>query len=198
MPPLIASASTLQRHAFSWVMFVRHQLPPTRRCLAAPVATKASVQEMLARPSWSVRSLAEPDAELAAEEPITTARLHHLLRLAALPLPKSGDEERAMKTTLQDQLRFVRALQRVDTRGLAPLAAIRDETKEGLGEITFGLGHLKQALDTEVAVGHYRRPRRSREDIGSDQEKWPVLSTARRKAGKYFVVDSGAREGRDT
>lgn len=98
-----------------------------------------------------------------------------------------------MIATLQSQLHFVKAVQRVDTTGLEPLQAIRDETDEGRREITIGLEDLKEALAKEIKVGHYKRPKRVKEKIVSEAEKWDALSTASKKAGKYFVVESAKK-----
>lgn len=98
-----------------------------------------------------------------------------------------------MITTLQSQLHFVKAIQRVDTSGLEPLQAIRDETEEGRKEATIGLDDLKQVLAKEIRVGHYKRPKRIKEKVESEAENWDALSTASKKAGKYFVVESARK-----
>ncbi|KAJ6781305.1 hypothetical protein PWT90_07083 [Aphanocladium album] len=159
----------------------------------APLSTKTSTaHKILAQPSWSVRSLlAENDGSPA--ETITSSQLHHLLKLSALPLPKSEQEEASMIATLQSQLHFVKAVQRVDTTGLEPLQAIRDETDEGRREGTICLKDLKEALAKEARVGHHKRPRRIKDKIDSEAEKWDALSTASKKAGKYFVVESAKK-----
>lgn len=95
-----------------------------------------------------------------------------------------------MIETLQSQLQFVRAVQRVDTAGVEPLRAIRDETLEAVRENTITLEDVKSLLSEEEHVGHYKRPRRTRKKTEEADEKWDVLGTASRKAGKYFVVDS--------
>jgi Asp-tRNA(Asn)/Glu-tRNA(Gln) amidotransferase C subunit len=100
-----------------------------------------------------------------------------------------------MISTLQSQLHFVRAIQRVDTTGVEPLQAIRDETEAGRKEATISLEDLKDILDKETLVGHYKRPRRVKEELESESEQWDPLSTASRKAGKYFVVDAAKKEG---
>ncbi|UNI20083.1 hypothetical protein JDV02_006209 [Purpureocillium takamizusanense] len=153
-----------------------------------PSSSSSSVADILSGgPTWSIRTLRGDQPT----EPITPSQLHHLLRLAALPLPKTPAEEASMIATLQGQLQFVRAVQRVDTAGVEPLRAIRDETEEGVREQTIGLKDLQDALDKEQLVGHYRRPKRVRERVESEAEKWDALATASKKAGKYFVVDSG-------
>lgn len=95
-----------------------------------------------------------------------------------------------MISTLQSQLRFVRAVQRVDTTGVEPLRAIRDETEAGMQEGTISLDTLKSVLDKEIKVGHYQRPKKVREKPESRQEEWDVMGTARRRAGRFFVVQS--------
>ncbi|KZZ98470.1 hypothetical protein AAL_02988 [Moelleriella libera RCEF 2490] len=149
---------------------------------------------MLSRPSWSIRSLREPSSSSSTGPPetITSKQLHHLLRLAALPLPRNAAEEATMLDTLQSQLQFVRAVQRVDTAGVEPLRAIRDETQDGVRESTITLEDLRPALDREELVGHYKRPRRIRDSAEGDEpaERWHVLGAASRRAGKYFVVES--------
>lgn len=195
-------------------------LPPRSRAVSS---CPSAVHDMLARPTWSVASLldghpaASPSSPSspspgpatpsdaaatpsdAADAPITPAQLHHLLRLAALPLPASEQEEAGMLATLDSQLRFVRAVQGVDTRGVEPLCAIRDETAQGLRERTVGLADLRHAIDAEVRVGHYGRPRRpagaSPAPAHPDAQEWNVLSTAPRKAGKYLVVESAPKDG---
>ncbi|KAI0974789.1 hypothetical protein F4678DRAFT_350907 [Xylaria arbuscula] len=121
--------------------------------------TPQTLAPLLSRPTWSVRSLL-PGHQ--APTSISAKTLHHLLRLSALPLPRNAAEEATMLATLSSQLHFVRAIQGVDTTGVAPLRAIRDETTAGLREQTVGLEELRHALEAEDIVGHARRPRRRR------------------------------------
>lgn len=100
-----------------------------------------------------------------------------------------------MIATLQSQLHFVRTIQRVDTTGVGPLQAIRDETEEGRKETTIRLDDLKDIFANETLVGHYKRPRRVKEKVESEAEQWDALSTASRKAGKYFIVEAAKKEG---
>ncbi|KID75937.1 uncharacterized protein G6M90_00g050090 [Metarhizium brunneum] len=173
---------------------LRRALRPWQHFLST--SCKPSPAEMLSKPTWSVRSLRHPPptttaAAPAATEKITSSQLHHLLRLAALPLPQTPSEENTMISTLQDQLHFVRAVQRVDTTGVEPLRAIQDETEEARRENTITLADMQGLLDAEEHVGHYQRPRRVRTRIEDESsEKWDVIGTAGRKAGKYFVVES--------
>jgi Asp-tRNA(Asn)/Glu-tRNA(Gln) amidotransferase C subunit len=154
------------------------------------------IDALLSKPTWSVRSLL-PDPDAPPSEEITPAKLHHLLRLSALPLPKSLDEEAEMLKTLHSQLHFVKDIQKVDTEGVEPLRSIRDETEEGVKEITIGMEDLKEAFEKEEIKGRNRRPRRRRGYMVDAQgvEDWDVLGTAGEKVelagGKYFVVRSG-------
>lgn len=155
---------------------------------------------MLSKPTWSVRSLlpSAPTTTTDETETITPAQLHHLLRLSALPLPKTQAEEESMLATLQSQLHFVRAVREVDTTGVEPLQAIRDETDEAARENTVTLDRLRSLLDSETRVGHYQRPRRVRDDqqpAREEAEDWDALSTASKKAGRFFVVQANTNEG---
>lgn len=99
-----------------------------------------------------------------------------------------------MITTLQSQLHFVDAVQRVDTTGVEPLRAIRDETEQSVRERTITLDSLRDVLSKEILVGHYKRPKRVKETVISEAENWDALSTASKKAGKYFVVEAKKAE----
>lgn len=104
-----------------------------------------------------------------------------------------------MVRTLETQLHFVRAIQAVDTTGVEPLVTIRDETEQGIREMTIGLEHprIKEALEAESKVGRMGRVRRRRdgkvEDRRSTEEReWEPLEGAQgRTMGRYFVVESG-------
>lgn len=100
-----------------------------------------------------------------------------------------------MLSTLHAQLHFVRAIQQVDTQGIKPLYAIRDETRAGLAEASIGLGTgaIREALAGEEAAGRCQRPRRRRsnEEKGAGEAGWDVLGQAQEKVGRYFVVRSG-------
>ena len=140
------------------------------------------------KPTWSTKSLTDgPTPDL-----ITPSELHHLLRLSALPLPDSAEEEERLVRSLQHQVRFVQRIQACDTTGVKPLIAIRDETDAAISEATVGYADLAEVLETEVPVGFFKRPRRARAGPVDTQgvEGWDALSTASEKAGRYFVVRS--------
>lgn len=167
-----------------------HQQPP-------PQADPAT---LLSKPTWSVRSLLPAENQETSEATqITPKQLHHLLRLSALPLPKTPEEEAEMINVLQSQLSFVRDIQSVDTEGIEPLRSIRDETDEGMSEATIGVEQLRQALSEEVFSGRTRRPRRQNMTSGKSEEDvrtegWDPLETAAKRAGRFFVVQSKARK----
>ncbi|KAJ2906911.1 hypothetical protein MKZ38_009774 [Zalerion maritima] len=158
-----------------------------------------SLSEILSKPSWSVRSLLPPKSGETSQEDnvVTPQTLRHLLHLSSLPAPKTAEEEASMLSTLQSQLRFVRDIQSVDTTGVEPLRAIRDETSHGDKEIAIGLDDLQNILDQEDVVGHNKRPRRRRglpvDTRGA--EDWDPIGTASEKVGRYFVVDGGSLKG---
>lgn len=171
-------------------------------------ASDPDIRSLFSNPTWSVRSLLPQHSPTSSTAPaeattkdneITSKTLHHLLRLSALPPPATSEEEDALLTTLRTQLHFVRSIQGVDTAGVAPLAAIRDETARGRREQTIGLEALKEALANEDVVGHSRRPRRRRveqqqqkkEGQRNEAEDWDALAGASETAGRYFVVRSG-------
>lgn len=151
---------------------------------------------ILSKPTWSVRSLL-PDPNLPPEDEITSEKLHHLLRLSALPLPTSPAAEAKMLETLHSQLHFVRDIQKVNTDGVEPLRSIRDETEEGMQEVTIGIDQLKDAFASEAIKGRNKRPRRRRGEAVNTKgvEDWDVLGTASEmvemSGARYFVVRSG-------
>jgi len=146
---------------------------------------------LLATPTWSVRSLLPTTT--TGTPTVTPTQLRHLLRLSALPLPSSPAAEASMIATLESQLHFVRAIQKVDTKGVEPLRSIRDETAAAMSEASIGIERLKHVLESEETLGHCRRPRRRR-DVPVDtagSETWDALGTASQRVGRYFVVRSG-------
>ncbi|KAF1360000.1 hypothetical protein EJ07DRAFT_47299, partial [Lizonia empirigonia] len=150
------------------------------------------LEQLLAEPTWSVESLLPPKTRAPDAPQISSKQLHHLLRLSALPLPETPEQEQKMLDTLAAQLHFVGEIQRVDTTGVKPLRAIRDETKAAEQEQTIGLDTLKEALAKEEVVGKWhRRIQRDTTPVDAkDVEDWDVLGSAEKKAGKYFVVES--------
>jgi Asp-tRNA(Asn)/Glu-tRNA(Gln) amidotransferase C subunit len=166
------------------------------RCLttAATAVSKVSTPaEMLAKPTWSVHSLLPLSAEqLRDETTATPTQVRRLLRLSALPPPSSAEDEDALLNTLQEQLRFVRNVQKVDTTGVEPLRAIRDETAAAKAEATVNVEQLRSVLSNEVLIGHKKRPRRRKMSIDHVPEQHPNLAprSAIGSSGPYFTVRS--------
>ena len=172
---------------------------PTRRAYSSQNEQREllDIAALLSKPTWSVRSSLLPSASEKPTEEITPQTLHHLLRLSALPQPKSPEEEAEMLKTLHSQLYFVKDIQSVDTEGVEPLQSIRDETKDGIREATIGLDDLRETLNAEEFVGRNRRPRRRRGAAVTQKEVegWDVFGTATETVefggGRFFVVRSG-------
>jgi Asp-tRNA(Asn)/Glu-tRNA(Gln) amidotransferase C subunit len=150
------------------------------------------LEQLLAEPTWSVESLLPPKAQPLDAPQITSQQLHHLLRLSALPPPENAGHEKKMLETLTAQLHFVGKIQEVDTTGVEPLRAIRDETAAAEAEQTITLETLADALKNEKLIGsHYKRIQRDTTPVDAKGvEDWDVLGSAERKAGKYFIVES--------
>jgi Asp-tRNA(Asn)/Glu-tRNA(Gln) amidotransferase C subunit len=150
------------------------------------------LEQLLAEPTWSVESLLPPTTRAPDAPQITSQQLHHLLRLSALPPPKSPEQEQKMLDTLAAQLHFVGKIQEVDTTGVEPLRAIRDETTAAEEEQTITVATLKDAFEKEKIIGtHHKRIQRETTPVDAkDAEDWDVLGSAERKAGKYFTVES--------
>ena len=152
------------------------------------------LEVLLGKPSWSVKSLFDSEDPSEPTPTISQKQLHHLLRLSALPLPTSEAQEARMIKDLQSQLKFVRAIQRVDTEGVEPLQSIRDETKEAGLENEITLASLQADLDKEEVVGKRGRIRRrgsvSSAPSAEGTEDWDPLSQAPNTLGRFFVVDT--------
>jgi hypothetical protein len=98
-----------------------------------------------------------------------------------------------MLKTLESQIHFVREIQKVDTTGVEPLRAIRDESAEGIEEQTITLADLQEHLDAEEVVGRNGRiKRRPREDLeAKDAEDWDPFAMSEgqgKNMGRYFFV----------
>ncbi|MCJ1472056.1 hypothetical protein MMC13_000701 [Lambiella insularis] len=151
------------------------------------------IAALLSKPSWSVSSLLDTADSAKPDSKISQKQLHHLLRLSALPLPKSAEQESMMINTLESQLHFVRAIQNVDTTGIKPLQSIRDESKAAEEENEVTLESLKEVFGREEVVGRSRRINR-RKDVPVDRPKledFDPLDRAPKQVGRYIVVQTG-------
>ena len=147
---------------------------------------------LLEQPSWSVNSLLDVPSRATLQSAISQTQLHHLLRLSALPLPISDEEETKMKTTLTSQLHFVQAIQDVDTTGVQPLQCIRDETTQATVENEINLEVLKEELDKEEVIGPSRRIKGGKAMAVNTQsvQEPDLLAQAPKKVGRYILVDT--------
>ncbi len=97
-----------------------------------------------------------------------------------------------MLKTLRSQIHFVKEVQKVDTTGVEPLVAIRDETAESIQEQTITLEKLKQYLDQEEKVGNNGTIRRRKPTEMITDSGWDPFDLGdgkdSRKKGKYFFV----------
>lgn len=178
--------------------FQRHVLRPLNFSTARFYSSKpeeADIDSILAKPSWSVRSLL-PDETAKPSPSVTPAQLRHLLRLSALPQPANKDEEAKMLETLESQIHFVREIQSVDASGVEPLQSIRDESPEAIQENTIGLEQLREALSQERVVGRNKRIQRieSERNERPDGDAWDgdALRHASKTKGRFFVVETGS------
>lgn len=99
-----------------------------------------------------------------------------------------------MIADLQSQLKFVQAIQSVDTTGVEPLQSIRDETKEAEIEDEITVATLQDEFDKEEVVGMRGRIRRKKRVPDSPRNRevgdWDPLEQAPKKLGRFFVVDT--------
>jgi hypothetical protein len=100
-----------------------------------------------------------------------------------------------MLKTLSSQINFVKEVQSIDTTGVTPLRAIRDETVEGQKEIEIGLDDLKDLLAREQRVGRAGRIKKTNEDPAESREaeNWDSLGSAEETHGRFFVVRTGKK-----
>ena len=113
-----------------------------------------------------------------------------------------------MIADLESQLQFVRTIQKVDTEGVEPLKAIRDETMEAERQGEIGLEELKEDFETEEVVGRRGRIRNKnvgnkskvtsknaelesgKWDANTGPEGWDLLKQAPKKMGRFVVVET--------
>ena len=193
--PNLTSLSTVR----SLVRFATTSRGPLKDSRVGEPIESKPFAAILSEPTWSVKSLLgteEKDSLSPSTTPkITQKELHHLLRLSALPKPKSNEEEEKMVKTLESQLHFVRAIQNVDTTGVKPLQAIRDETKAAEREQEITLESLNAELEKEEVVGPSRRIKRKSVPVDTKSvEDWDPLERAPKKFGRYIVVETGKIE----
>ncbi|WPH04000.1 Hypothetical protein R9X50_00688400 [Acrodontium crateriforme] len=155
---------------------------------------QVDVKKALEKPTWSVSSLLPPKDQKNTPK-VSSKQLHHLLRLSALPPPKTDEEESKLLSTLSSHLHFVQEIQKVDTSGVEPLRSLRDETIAGQKDAELGLDALSEALEQEEIRGkHHKRIRRRKDFVENEKLDWDPLAAAGKKVGRYFVIEGG-KEG---
>ncbi|PWY89582.1 DUF726-domain-containing protein [Aspergillus sclerotioniger CBS 115572] len=173
----------------------RQELRSNARRMYSSQSDDADIDAMLAKPTWSVRSLLPEENANASAPSVTPTQLRHLLRLSALPQPANEEEEKNMLETLESQIHFVKQIQRVDTTGVKPLQSIRDESPAAVKENTIGLEQLREALSKERVVGRNKRIQRveSPRNDRPDGDTWDgnALAYASKTKGKFFIFGSG-------
>ena len=178
-----------------WLRLVRYRgrssnVLQARRSCSKPLSC-LELDTLLSKPSWSVKSLHHPHNKQDLGERVTRGQLHHLLRLSALPEPKSAEEEREMIETLESQLQFVQAIQNIDTERVTPSAAIRDETQAAMEQEPITLDTLREDLEKEENVGFSRLLRSkdaSSHATAPDLGEWNPLDSAPSTKGRYFSI----------
>jgi Asp-tRNA(Asn)/Glu-tRNA(Gln) amidotransferase C subunit len=153
---------------------------------------------LLSKPTWSVRSLLP--SSTSTVEALPRSVIEHLLRLSALPVPKSEAALEKISQTLQSQLHFVAQVQSVDTTGVEPLRALRDETAEGRKAAMMSLEtpDIKSLLAAEVKgrLGRpFRKPPARLPWLEDSQKTTKILNVAERRVGRFYVVESRKPEG---
>lgn len=196
MPPsriLTRSAHSLSqpRPSISTSRPFTPQNPQTRPASSTTSQSQTDIHALLSHPTWSVRALL-PSSTTPPQPTIPASTLHHLLRLSSLPAPATPLHESALLSTLHTQLHFVRAIKAVDTHGIAPLTAIRDESAT-TAAATVTLDMLRETFAGEKTVGFRGRPRRLRDGVRerSTEEVLVEERTRARRDGAYYVVESG-------
>jgi Asp-tRNA(Asn)/Glu-tRNA(Gln) amidotransferase C subunit len=150
-----------------------------------------------------------------SKEEITREKLHHLLRLSALPPPKNKVEEDSMLNTLAAQIHFVKEIQKVDTTGVEPLVAIRDETDEAVREQMVTAHKLEQFFAQEEKVGPNGTIRRRKDGemvITDDRDSSPThyepadrleapfelgRNETNRRIGNFFYVKRAKKDAQE-
>lgn len=97
-----------------------------------------------------------------------------------------------MLRTLESQIHFVKEIQKINTTGVEPLVAIRDETTESIEEQTITLETLQPYLDKEQKVGANGTIRRQKPAEMIRDSGWNPFEMGKgketRRKGKYFFV----------
>ena len=93
---------------------------------------------------------------------------------------------------LESQLRFVEAIQRVDTKGVQPLVSISDESEDGEEAEEITLQSLRSELEKEEVVGIRKRIKRKVEvEVEKNEaEDWDALACAPSTKGRFITLET--------
>jgi Asp-tRNA(Asn)/Glu-tRNA(Gln) amidotransferase C subunit len=181
-----------------------------KQTVVKDIKINPQIRQLLERPTWSVASLLPPRAT-ATKRPsaarntnpstkiqfqedtqeITREKLRHLLKLSALPPPKDQAEEEEMLSTLRSQVHFVKEIQKVDTSGVEPLVAIRDETRDHIWASMVTAEKLEQFFVQEDRVGDNGTIRRQKDNsivISGDSHVSPYSQIKRDAVEQPFLM----------
>ncbi len=120
-------------------------------------------RKVFQKSSWSARETLF-SAKVSPSD-VSTEKLHHLLRLSALPMPLHHEEEMGMKKDLAQQLSFVQRVQKIDTSRVEPLTSLVKEM-----EITMDLAIAAKDQPDEAHVN------------------WQPLELTKQSFGPYYFV----------
>lgn len=191
-PPILPRRRIILRFSSSYGPNTFRRIKTNPEYQEEPSQTLEEIEEALATPTWSVKSLLPSAADVESGAEIDKAKLHHLLRLSALPSPANEEQESQMLKDLRAQLHFVKQIQEVDTQGVEPLKAIRDQSAMKVAEDTITLESMRDSLAREEVVGQYHRRIQRKKEVKPEtegSEDWDPLAHAKKTVGRFFVVD---------
>ncbi|OLL22305.1 Glutamyl-tRNA(Gln) amidotransferase subunit F, mitochondrial [Neolecta irregularis DAH-3] len=134
--------------------------------LRSPFHTSRRFNSIMGTPLWSVKSLLPPHG---GHPVVQKDELLNVLKLSALPLPKSPEHDLKLLQDLSNQLHFVRHIQSVDTEDVEPLVCVRDEDQK--------------SVDYDEAMGQL--------DLPIEAQHWEILKLSKRKNGRFLMVEGG-------
>ncbi|TGZ84403.1 hypothetical protein EX30DRAFT_106518 [Ascodesmis nigricans] len=151
--------------------------------------TAEEIRTFLSTPTSSIHDFLPPKPTSSSpddESELTSATLHHLLRLSALPPPESKDAEEKLLKLLREHLSFVRSIQSVDTAGVQPLVRIQGNQENRMIEFEDIVGAEKRLEKKKVG------------EMGWGGEGWKVKQLGEEMEGRprgkgiiggFYVVD---------
>lgn len=134
-------------------------------------ARSAEIESLFESASWSTKNMLSRSGSVQS---VTSGQLEHLLKLSALPLPKSSKDQMDILEDLTEQLHFVKKVQEIDTSGVQPLKNLTAEQDES------------DVLKYEDAV---EEGKQSQENSAAPKVDYTKL--AHKTKNKYYTVDGG-------